>query len=90
MSTYLLKRRTRRNTLGSSFVGNNQQKIAVTFGKAIKRKRKEAGLTQTELATMAQINRSHLSEVERGLANISLEKASQLAKILGCRLNELI
>lgn len=74
----------------SSVVGNKQHTIASQFGLAIRIKRQRMGITQTELAKLAGINRSYLSELEQGKAGISLERAEKLAKTLNCELRELI
>lgn len=71
-------------------VGNKQQAMASQFGLAIRIKRQKMGITQTELAKLAGINRSYLSELEQGKAGISLERAERLAKTLNCELRELI
>ncbi len=74
----------------SFFVGNNQQIVTIRFGLAIKEIRQKLGMTQTELAKLAELNRSYLSELERGLVSISLERAERLAKALECNLRDLL
>ena len=78
------------NASGSFYVGNNQRRITAQFGHVIKEKRERLGITQTELANLSHLNRSYLSEVEHGLASISLERAERIAKALGCRLRDLL
>jgi len=82
-----VRRKYKRRT---SFVVNNQQTITSKFGNTIRSRREKMGLTQTELAKLANLNRSYLSEVERGVASISLERAARLAKALNCALHDLI
>lgn len=72
-----------------SFVGNKQQATTSHFGSAIRAKRKQLGITQTELAERAGLNRSYLSELERGKTSISLERAEKIAKALSCELTGL-
>lgn len=84
------KPRRESNSRGFSFVGNSQQKVSVHFGSAIKTKRQQLGITQTELAKLANINRSYLSELEQGKVGISLERAERLAKSLNCELRDLL
>jgi len=72
------------------FVGNNQHAIATKFGHAIRARRELSGITQTELAKHANLNRSYLSELEHGLTNISLDRAERIAKALGCTLRDLL
>ncbi len=77
-------------TASDFFVGNNQQTVSNRFGYAIREKRNQLGISQTELAKLAKLNRSYLSELERGLVGISLERAERVAKALGCALGDLI
>lgn len=72
------------------FVGNNQQKITEKFGSSIRARRKQLKMTQADLADSAKLNRSYLSELERGLVSISLERAAKLADALEIALSELI
>ncbi len=73
-----------------SFVGNLQQNILNKFGSAVKDKRKKLNMTQDELAQRANLNRSYLSELERGKVSISLDRAEKLAHALNCSLRDLI
>ena len=52
------------------------------FGKALKVKRKNAHLTQEELALKANFDRTYISLLERGLRKPSLEATVNLAKAL--------
>lgn len=74
----------------SFIVGNKQQGLTARFGRALRAKRIQLGITQTELAELAQVNRSYLSELEQGKAGISLEKAEKLAKALNYELKDLL
>lgn len=73
-----------------SFVGNIQQGILGKFGLAVKDKRKKLNMTQDELAQKANLNRSYLSELERGKVSISLDRAEKLAQALNCSLRDLL
>lgn len=77
-------------SVGAFFVGNNQQAITVHFGYAIRKRRQQLEMTQTKLAELANLNRSYLSELERGLTSISLERAERLAQALKCSLLDLL
>jgi DNA-binding XRE family transcriptional regulator len=77
-------------SVGAFFVGNNQHEITVHFGYAIKMRRQQLEITQTELAALANLNRSYLSELEHGLTSISLERAERLARALRCSLRDLL
>jgi DNA-binding XRE family transcriptional regulator len=59
------------------------------FGKLIKSAREEAGLTQLELAEMADLSRSYIADVEAGRYTPSLKTSITLSKILSINLNQL-
>ena len=80
----------RKEASGFLLVGNNQQALISKFGFAVKAKREEIGMTQTELAKSAHLNRSYLSELENGLTSISLERAERLARSLNCTLRDML
>lgn len=82
--------RRNQNRRGSFIVGNKQQTISAQFGISVRSKRLLLGITQTELARTAMINRSYLSELEKGRAGISLDKAEKIAKALNCNLRDLL
>ena len=52
--------------------------------------RRERGLSQETLADLADIDRSYMSGVERGLRNISVLNLSRVAKALDVPLVELL
>ena len=52
------------------------------MGNRIKSRRKELNLTQEEMAELLNISVKHLSEVERGLAGLSIENLIKLSDIL--------
>lgn len=64
--------------------------LAIQFGKKLRDKRKEIGLSQDKMALLAEIDRSYMGRVERGEVNITLEKAYQLAAVLECDVKELL
>lgn len=74
----------------SLFVGNIQHPVTTAFGAALRARRLQRGLTQAELAEIAGLNRSYISEVENGQQSISLERADRLAKAVGSQLTELL
>ncbi len=74
----------------SSFVGNIQHPTSFKFGQSVKKKRQEHGMTQAELAKIAGLNRSYLSDVERGASSISLDRAAKIANVLGCHICDLL
>ena len=60
------------------------------LGAALRILRAEAGLSQDELAYRAGINRSYLSDVERGVSSPSLDRVARLAIALNVRASELV
>jgi len=54
----------------------------IDIGKKVERFRKEKGLSRRELAKLAEITPSMLSQIERGLANPSIQTLKVLAKVL--------
>ncbi|MFV7785480.1 helix-turn-helix domain-containing protein [Shewanella marisflavi] len=64
--------------------------LAIQFGTKLRDKRKALGISQDKMALLAEIDRSYAGRIERGEVNITLEKAYQLAEILGCDVRELL
>ncbi len=60
------------------------------LGQAIKRRRTELGLSQTDLAHRSGVDRTFVGHIERGEVNMSLETLADLAKIVGVSLSELL
>jgi ribosome-binding protein aMBF1 (putative translation factor) len=60
------------------------------FGKLIRARRMELGLSQEELAERAAMHFTYVSSIERGERNISLANIAKLAKALGCSMNDLM
>ena len=64
--------------------------IAARFGRRLASLRKERGLTQDEFAARSGLNRTYISDVERGHRNISLRNIEVVAKTLKVTLSELM
>ncbi|GAM63327.1 transcriptional regulator [Vibrio ishigakensis] len=64
--------------------------LAKQFGANLRKIRREKGISQDNLALLAEIDRSYVGRIERGEVNITLEKAYQLANALKCDLNQLL
>lgn len=62
----------------------------VEIGLKIKRLRQAQDMTVQELAKKAEVSPGYLSEVERGLSAISVDKLSQIAQGLGIGANALL
>lgn len=63
---------------------------AIVFGKVIKNLRLERGLTQNNLADIINSERSHISDIERGIKSPSLAMVFRLSKALSISSGELI
>lgn len=60
------------------------------LGKNVRERRTALGLSQQQLARKAGLDRSYLSEVERGLRNVSLLRIAHLANALGTSIADLL
>lgn len=52
------------------------------YGNAVRRRRLELGWTQETLAEKAELHRTYVADVERGVRNISLENIIKLTHAL--------
>lgn len=59
---------------------------AEAFGQAVKHFRRQAGLTQAELARQAGISRTYLAELETGQVTEQTQRLVRLFKELGLRI----
>jgi len=64
--------------------------IRKKFGKNVRTKRQQLGLSQEALAFDAKSNRTYISDVERGTRNPSIEVVQRIAKALGVSMGELL
>ncbi len=53
------------------------------LGKSIKKRRQELKITQSHLASLAEISKNTLYKLERGQSNPTLDVISKLADVLG-------
>ena len=60
------------------------------FGETIKRIRESKGLSQEDLAGIADFDRTYISLIERGKRNLSLKNICRFAKALEIKPYELI
>lgn len=54
----------------------------VAFGKRVREIRKSKGISQENLALLANVNRSYMGQIERGEFNLTLTKIYQLSEAL--------
>ncbi|MFB2758498.1 helix-turn-helix domain-containing protein [Shewanella xiamenensis] len=67
-------------------------KMGMAFGRAVKLRRVEVGFNQEELADKAELARSFVSSVERGVAKASIASIAsvwKLAQALNCHPSDL-
>jgi transcriptional regulator with XRE-family HTH domain len=62
----------------------------IAFGKAVRSRRAEIGLSQEELALQADLDRTYIGGVERGERNLSLINIVKIAKALRVSGSELL
>ncbi|MBO9537783.1 helix-turn-helix transcriptional regulator [Herbaspirillum sp.] len=60
------------------------------FGLNVRRARRFKEISQEELAFQAEISRNYLSDVERGVRNVSIDNMEALSKALGISLADLL
>jgi transcriptional regulator with XRE-family HTH domain len=56
--------------------------VQMKFAETVRELRLKRGLTQEEVAAIAEVHRNYYGEVERGLRNVSLENILRIAKAL--------
>jgi transcriptional regulator with XRE-family HTH domain len=64
--------------------------IIQTVAENVRRARKAAGLSQEELAIEAQLDRTYISQVERGKRNITVAVLARLARAMRTSAAELV
>jgi transcriptional regulator with XRE-family HTH domain len=57
--------------------------IRQLFAANLRRIRHEKGLSQEELAHESEVDRAHVSKLERGIAYVGLEIIGKFSKVLG-------
>lgn len=65
-------------------------KLQKAFGQAVRAQRKVLGLSQEGLGERADLHRTYISQVERGIKSPSLVSIEHIAKVLGVLPSELL
>jgi transcriptional regulator with XRE-family HTH domain len=65
-------------------------KMLATFGRSIRRRRKQRGMSQDDLAEAAKLSRNYVSDIERGVRNPSLLALIGLSRALRLPLRDLL
>jgi transcriptional regulator with XRE-family HTH domain len=63
--------------------------LAQKFGKAVRARRENLGISQEDFADRAEIHRTYVSSIELGKVTVSIEVAAKLAAALGIPLSRL-
>lgn len=76
--------------LVSEVCGFRMQTLCERFGLSVRRLRQRHGWSQEELAARADLNRSYVGEIERGVVMPSLGTVCKLARALESPVGELM
>ena len=69
---------------------DQKTRIQAAFGKAMRKFRDSAGLSQEKLAELANVHRTYVGDVERGERNISVVNMVKVADALRKKLSEVV
>lgn len=64
--------------------------LVIEFGEMLRLKRKNAGYSQEDFATLVGIERGNYGKMERGLVNVRLETLYKLAIALDCEFDAIM
>ena len=64
--------------------------VNVEIGQRIKQLRVMKGLTQEELAALCHVHQHYISDIERGVRNVSLRVVEAIARALGVHEKDLL
>ena len=68
----------------------NNSTILIKFGERVREIRTQKGLSQEQLAHIANVHRTYIGMIERAEKNITLINIEKIANALGVNINELI
>ena len=66
-----------------------RDRTLTAFGRNVARRRADRGFSQDKLAELADLDRTYLSGIERGVRNPGIKTVLKLCKALGVRPDEL-
>ena len=66
------------------------QPLRKRLGLAIRKIRTGAKVSQEALAQKAKLHRTTMSEIERGISNVSIDIVERIAKALGVKVSQLL
>ena len=74
----------------SESFSRTERRVKAALGRKIKDSRLSLGMSQTELAKRARVRRALVSDIERELANPTLDSLVRIARALGVELADLL
>jgi transcriptional regulator with XRE-family HTH domain len=75
--------------VGDMALDSEATKLLKAFGLAVRRRREQLGLSQERFAFAAEIDRTYVSGVERGVRNPTVKMVARLAVALGTKPSKL-
>lgn len=63
--------------------------IQIAFGHAIRKFRTEKNISQEMFANMCGLHRTYISDIERGLRNVSIENIDKMANALDMNISDI-
>lgn len=70
--------------------GDQRLRIEARFGRNVRSLRKQRHLTQEELAALCHVHQHYISDIERGVRNVSLRVVETVARALGVHEKDLL
>ncbi|MCB7330686.1 helix-turn-helix domain-containing protein [Longicatena caecimuris] len=70
--------------------GDQRLRIEARFGRNVRSLRKQRHLTQEELAALCHVHQHYISDIERGVRNVSLRVVGTIARALGVHEKDLL
>lgn len=68
----------------------NKSEILIKFGDRVREIRTQKGLSQEQLASLADVHRTYIGMIERAEKNITLINIEKIANALEISINELL
>jgi len=66
-----------------------KDKLEIDFGNKVRELRKQQGISQEGLAGLADLDRTYIGGIERGIRNPSLRNIGKIAKALKVKMKDL-
>lgn len=72
------------------FIPKTEAEVRATISESLKKYRELKKLSQEDLATLAGVNRTFVSQIERQKKNVSIDSLRRLANALECEVYQLL